>query len=359
MSTKNGTNNTLTAILLVWLIALTGATAYIFVKSQEKPSAESLGFYPATITHFTHPESVENISGDSTEAMLQNILNGGDIEVKNEGEQMLIFAKALTTDVYVPTEFEFAGEKVPLHRNDIREAFTRELTANTYLHASTLQILRIFPRMSAQIIPILKEEGVPEDFVYLAVCESALNVLAVSPAKAAGLWQFMQGTAKEYNLVVNGNIDERYHIEKSTRAACQYLKKAKEKFGSWTAAAASYNCGTNGFERFRTKQQTNNYYDLLLSEETNRYVFRILAFKQILNNAEKYNFQIEKPYAAEPYTIIKVKGKISNLTDWAKKQGISYKTLKRFNPWLRENTLNVKSTQTTEIKIPVHKELYI
>lgn len=352
-------NNAIIIILAIWCSLLTGALGYIYVKSQEKPTAESLGFYPATITHFTQPDTVENISGHSTEAVLQNILNEGNIHVKNEGEQMLIFAKALTTDIILPTEFDFAGEKVPLHRTDIREAFTRELTANTYLHASTLQILRIFPRMSSQIIPILKEEGVPEDLVYLAVCESALNVLAVSPAKAAGLWQFMAGTAKEYGLVVNNNIDERYHIEKSTRAACQYLKKAKEQFGSWTAAAASYNCGTNGFERFRTRQKTNNYYDLLLAEETNRYVFRILAFKQILNNAEKYNFQIDKPYSAEPYTIVKVKGKINNLTDWAKKQGISYKTLKRFNPWLRENTLNVKANQITEIKIPVHKELYI
>lgn len=264
----------------------------------------------------------------------------------------------VTSDVFMPTKFDLAGENVPLQRLDVQESFKKELIVNTYLHSHTIQILKNAPRVFAIIEPILKANGIPDDFKYLAVIESNLNPLSVSPAGAVGIWQFMKGTAQELGLEVNTEVDERYNIEKSTEAAAKYLKKAYEKFGSWTMAAASYNAGSSMISRQMEIQKENNYYDLLLGEETGRYVFRILALKQIINHPELYNFNVITIYPSEKVKKIKVSGAVKSWADFAHEQEISYKILKRFNPWLRKTELRNPHHKTYEISIPVKTELY-
>lgn len=264
----------------------------------------------------------------------------------------------VTSDVPMPEEMLLAGEKVPLHRLDIQEAFKKELIVNTYLHSHTLQILKNAQRMFSRIEPILKKAGIPDDFKYLAVIESQLNPLAVSPVGATGIWQFMEGTAKELNLEVNQEVDERYHIEKSTEAAANYLKKAYQKFGSWTTAAASYNAGTSMVSKQMDIQKEKSYYDLLLGDETGRYVFRILALKQIMTHPEMYHFEVNEKYPVEETEKVKIKESVPDWADFAQERGITYKTLKRFNPWLRKNNLRNASGKTYEIDVPVKTELY-
>ncbi len=263
-----------------------------------------------------------------------------------------------SSDIHLPEQMSLAGEPVPLDRLDVREALKKELIVNTFLHSHTIQILKNAPRMFALIEPILKANGIPDDFKYLAVIESRLDPLVVSPAGAAGLWQIMKGTAKELGLEVDHEVDERYHIEKSTQAAADYLDKAYRKFGSWTLAAASYNAGTNMITKQMNIQQQKDYYNLLLGEETERYVFRILALKQIMNHPEMYRFKVSNLHPAEETQKIKVDTSIKNWAEFAREQGITYKTLKRFNPWLRKNELHNPHHKTYEIKIPVKKELY-
>lgn len=265
---------------------------------------------------------------------------------------------AIVSDVFMPTKFDLASEAVPLQRLDVQESFKKELIVNTYLHSHTIQILKNSPRIFAIIEPILKKNGIPDDFKYLAVIESNLNPLAVSPAGAVGVWQFMKGTAQELGLEVNTEIDERYNIEKSTEAAAKYLQKAYERFGSWTMAAASYNAGNSMISRQMEIQKENNYYDLLLGEETGRYVFRILALKQIINHPELYNFNVQTIYPSEKVKKIKVTGAVKSWADFAHEQGISYKILKRFNPWLRKTELRNLHHKTYEISIPAKTELY-
>lgn len=263
-----------------------------------------------------------------------------------------------SSDVHLPESISFAGEEVPLRRIDVTEALKKELIVNSYLHSHTIQALKNSPRVFSIIEPILKEAGVPDDFKYLAVIESNLNPLAVSPAGAVGVWQFMENTAKENGLEVNQEVDERYNIEKSTRAAAEYLKNAYNKFGSWTTAAASYNAGTSMILRQMDIQKEKNYYDLLLGEETGRYVFRILALKQILTNPQMYNFDVKEIYPVEETKKIEVKGNVNDWADFAHEHNITYKTLKRFNPWLRKNDLKNIHRKTYEISIPVKTDLY-
>lgn len=263
-----------------------------------------------------------------------------------------------SSDIHLPEQMSLAGEPVPLDRLDVKEALKKELIVNTYLHSHTIQILKNAPRMFALIEPILKANGIPDDFKYLAVIESRLDPLVVSPAGAAGLWQIMKGTAKELGLEVDTEVDERYHIEKSTQAAADYLNKAYRKFGSWTLAAASYNAGTNMITKQMNIQQQKDYYNLLLGEETERYVFRILALKQIMNHPGMYHFKVSNLHPAEETQKIKVDTSIKNWAEFAREQGITYKTLKRFNPWLRKNELHNPHHKTYEIKIPIKKELY-
>jgi len=254
----------------------------------------------------------------------------------------------------IPDSVSFAGEAMPLNRFDVKEALDRELLSNTYFHSQTIRYMKLAPRYFSIIEPILKEKGIHEDFKYLAVAESGLNPRAVSPAQAVGFWQFLSGTARDYGLEVNNEIDERYHIEKATYAACDYLHNSYEKFGSWALVAASYNRGVTGIRRQLERQKTNDYYDLLITTETARYVYRIVALKLIMENPERYNFTIseEDKYPIIPTKEIEITGSVADFADYAKEHGISYKLLKDFNPWLRETKLTNSRKRKYVVKIP-------
>jgi hypothetical protein len=258
------------------------------------------------------------------------------------------------TERYYPSVMDFAGEKTPLELPDVKERFDRELIVNANLHGSMILIVKRANREFPIIEPILKKYGVPDDFKYLAVAESAL-VNATSSAGAKGVWQFMPATAKERGMEVTDEVDQRYHLIKSTEAACEYLLNAKEKMGSWTLVAASYNGGLTGVNRQITSQGVNNYYDLLLTEETYRYVFRILALKEIMQNPVLYGFTFRKDelYTGIPTRKVEVDSSILDLAAFAKQEGINYKILKIHNPWLRDKKLTVASGKKYEIEIPL------
>ncbi|MFE3869127.1 lytic transglycosylase domain-containing protein [Flavobacterium sp. LS2P90] len=255
---------------------------------------------------------------------------------------------------YLPVKLDFAGEETPLKIADVKERLDRELLININSHASTILNIKRANRAFPIIEPILKKNGIPDDFKYLAVIESGL-VNAVSPAGARGVWQFMPDTAKERGMEVNDNVDERYHLEKSTEAACRYFLSAKAKFGSWTLAAASYNGGMTGVNKQIDIQKVSNYYDLLLTEETSRYVFRILALKEIMKNPAKYEFNIlpGDMYEILPTKKIEIDSSITDLAKFAKGQGINYKILKIHNPWLRETKLINVTGKKYQIEIPL------
>ena len=253
----------------------------------------------------------------------------------------------------LPETLDFAGEPVPLDNPDIRERLDRELLVNTYWQSNGLLLIKRAAKYFPIIEPILEEEGLPDDFKYLAVIESGLTQ-AVSPARATGFWQILRSTGRELGLEVNDNVDERYNIELSTRAACKYLKNSKENLGSWTLAAAGYNAGNAGMSRRLDQQNVNGYYDLLLGEETGRYVFRILALKQILADPERYgfNFKEEHLYDKVPSYKVKVDTVVTDFVQFAEHFGINYKILKLHNPWLREDHLNNASRKEYQIEIP-------
>jgi membrane-bound lytic murein transglycosylase D len=255
---------------------------------------------------------------------------------------------------YFPVDIDFAGEKTPLKISDVYERLDRELIVNVNWHSSTILVIKRANRAFPIIEPILKKNGIPDDFKYLAVIESGL-VNAVSSAGARGVWQFMPETAKERGLEVNDIVDERYDLEKSTQAACSYFLSAKAKFGSWTLAAASYNGGMAGVNRQMEIQKESNYYDLLLTEETSRYVFRILALKEIMKNPNKFGFSLgkEELYSNLPTKKIEVDSSVSDLADFAKAQGINYKILKIHNPWLRDKKLDNTNGKKYTIEIPL------
>jgi hypothetical protein len=257
--------------------------------------------------------------------------------------------------VEIPDSATFAGDPVPLERFDVKEALDRELIVNSYFHSQTIRLIKLAPRYFTIIEPILKEEGIPDDFKYLAVAESGLDPRAESYAGAIGFWQFLRGTAQDYGLEINGEVDERYNVEKATYAACDYLKDAYEKYGNWTMVAAAYNAGMRGVERQVERQKSTDYYDLLFVEETQRYVFRIIALKLVLENPERYNFIIgdEEKYPIIPTKDVEVSGKVDDFADFAHEQGINYKLLKDFNPWLRQTYLNNSSGKKYTIRVPV------
>ncbi len=257
------------------------------------------------------------------------------------------------TSQYFPQSVDFAGEKAPLQISDVRERFDRELLVNANLHSSTILIIKRANRAFPIIEPILKQYGVPDDFKYLAVIESSLTN-AISPSGAKGIWQFMPETAKEKGMEVNDAVDERYHLQKSTEAACKYLLAAKQKFGNWTLAASSYNGGMTGVNTKILEQQVSDYYDLLLTDETSRYVFRILALKEIMQHPELYGFQVDKTemYESVPSKILEIDSSITNLAVFAKNQGINYKILKIHNPWLRDKKLPNPTKKKYFIEIP-------
>jgi membrane-bound lytic murein transglycosylase D len=254
----------------------------------------------------------------------------------------------------LPTSIDFAGEKTPLQVYDVRERMDRELLVNVNLNSSTILILKRANKFFPIIEPILAKYNVPDDFKYLAVIESSLFINSVSKAGASGLWQFMPQTAREKGMEVSETVDERYHIEKSTEAACKYLLAAKAKFGSWTLAAASYNGGMAGIAKQLEAQQVSDYYDLLLVDETSRYVFRILALKEIMKNPTAYGFNIQPNdlYQKLPTKIIEIDSSISSLATFAKSQGINYKILKYHNPWLRDKKLDNLNGKKYQIEIP-------
>jgi len=253
----------------------------------------------------------------------------------------------------MPSSMEFAGEKVPLHNPDIKERMDRELLVNTYWQSNMFLIIKRAHKFFPQIEPLLKKYGLPDDFKYLAVAESGLDNVK-SNAGASGFWQFMKGTGKEYGLEINAYVDERYNLEISTKVAAEYLLKSKERFGSWTAAAAAYNAGNAGVNNQMEKQGVTDYYDLLLNQETSRYVFRILAFKEILSNPQKYGFNYREKdlYTQVPTNKVMVDTPIEDMAVFAKENGINYKILKIHNPWLRDNYLRNASGKKYYIEIP-------
>lgn len=253
-----------------------------------------------------------------------------------------------------PNQIDFAGEQAPLNVSDVRERLDRELLVNANLDATTLLIIKRANRAFPVIEPILKQYGVPDDFKYLAVIESGL-VNVVSPAGARGVWQFMPDTGKQYGLEINELVDERYHLVKSTEAACKYLLWAKSKFGSWTLAAASYNAGVAGVNKQMTFQGVDSYYDLLLNDETSRYVFRILALKEIMQHPAQYGFGLTpaEMYAQIPTKTVAVTESIPDLSVWAKNQGVNYKIVKIHNPWLRDRKLDVAVGKQYTLEIPL------
>jgi hypothetical protein len=255
--------------------------------------------------------------------------------------------------VPIPNSITFAGEQVPIHLFDIRESLDRELQVNTYWHSQTVLLLKRANRYFPVIEPILKEKGIPDDFKYLAVAESALTQV-VSPSQAVGFWQILEGTGRELKLEINDEVDERYHIEKSTYAACDFLQKSYERYGSWTLAAASYNFGRNGINRQMERQKNDNYYDLVLGEETGRYLFRILAFKLIHENPNAYGFHLmaNELYPPLKYYEVKVDSSITSFAQFATQFATNYKILKLYNPWLRESYLTNSERKSYTIKIP-------
>lgn len=252
------------------------------------------------------------------------------------------------------------GQTFRLDRYDLKERFERELTNICYTHNTTLLTLKRANRFFPILVPILKEEGIPDDFIYLCCIESSLNTRAKSPAGACGLWQFMPETGRQYGLAVTSEIDERYHTEKATRAACKYFKDAYKKFGNWMTVAASYNCGTNGMQRKMNDQQETDPMNLLLAEETSRYMFRLMAYKELFRDPYRYGFVLYSDQLYKPIrtTTISVTTSVANLTDLAKKNGISYYLLKEFNPWLRDNKITNKTGKKYLLDIPVKEDLY-
>jgi len=252
----------------------------------------------------------------------------------------------------LPEELYLAGERVPLEINDVKERMERELLVNTYWQSNGILLIKRANKYFPIIEPLLKKYNLPDDFKFLALTESGFTD-ETSSVGAAGMWHFMRATGKEYGLEINDNVDERYNIKKSTKVAAEYLIHAKENLGSWTLAAAAYNAGNYGISRRLKAQKVNNYYDAKLPNETERYVFRILALKEIISNPAKYGFIFDKEdlYTIEETRTVKVDTVIKNLTLFANNFGMNYKELKIHNPWLRENRLNNRSRRLYDIKV--------
>ncbi len=256
----------------------------------------------------------------------------------------------------MPTNLSFAGERVPTEIPDVYERMDRELLVNTYWQSNALLYIKRANKYFPIIEPILAKNGIPNDFKYLALIESGLTN-ASSPAGAKGVWQILKSTARENGLEVNSNVDERFNLEKATEVACKYFNKAYDKFHSWSLVAASYNAGRSGIIRQLDKQQVTSYYDLLLGEETSRYVFRIIAAKEILSHPKKYGFIFDKQdlYLNRPTYTVEVDSVITNIANFAKRYNLNYKEFKILNPWLRENKLNNASKKKYDIRLPAYE----
>ena len=260
----------------------------------------------------------------------------------------------------VPAMAIFAGDTIRLDRYDLRERMDRELSAFTYMHASTMLTIKRANRYFPVIEPILKAHGLPDDLKYLAIIESNLNPSAKSNAGAVGMWQFLAQTGKQYGLEVNANIDERYHVERETVAACKYLLEAYEKYGNWLTAAASYNAGQGRISSGLRSQGVDSAVDLWLVEETARYMFRLLAAKAVFSNPSAYGFRLKSHQLYPPleYEEVTVTRTIDSLTVFARQHGITYAQLKDANPWLRQSSLANNSRRTYIVKIPTRASMY-
>lgn len=292
--------------------------------------------------------SVPAVSGHGT------VPHGHEDEIV-EGSASPVFQPVVSPPV--PKHVKFAGHNYSFDRTDMYERLDRELSQMAYSHAATMLMLKRANRYFPVIVPILKANGVPEELVYLACIESTLSPTAYSPAKAAGMWQFLATTAKQYGLEVNDFVDERYNVEKATEAAARYLKDSYQKYGNWESAMASYNGGKARISKELESQQADSSFDLYLAEETTRYVYRILAAKVLMENPAKYGFKIhaDQFYTPHEFKTVKVTATIDDLPAWARQQGTTYALLREFNPWLRAKSLPVKEGQTYEIKIPTEK----
>jgi hypothetical protein len=255
--------------------------------------------------------------------------------------------------VEVPGKVTFAGEPMPLDLFDVKESLDRELLSNVYFHSQTIRLIKLANRYFPEIEPVLRKNLVPDDFKYLAVAESGLTQ-AVSPANAVGFWQLLKTTAQEYGLEVDKEVDERYHVGKSTEAACKYLISSYRKYGNWSMTAASYNAGRSGMDEQIGRQKKENYYDLLLNEETARYLYRVVALKLIFENPTAYGFDISENelYPPIPSHRVVVDSTVNDFADFAGEHGTNYKILKFMNPWLRDTRLTVTGGKSYEIVIP-------
>ncbi len=266
-----------------------------------------------------------------------------------------VFEPAISSAPVTPKAFVLFGETVPLHIQDVFERFDRELLVNSNFKTGNLYILKLAARWLPMIEKILADNGIPDDFKYLCIAESALQN-QISRVGATGFWQFMKSTAPGYGLIVNAEIDERYNPEKSTLAATKYLKQAYNRFGNWTAAAASYNCGMGGYASAANLQGTKNYYELYLPSETMAYIFRIMAIKHILENPADFGFVLDKSQLYYPHNVqrIPVKTPIPNLVNFARTQGTDYKTLRILNPWIRSSRISQAYGGKLQLLIPVN-----
>ncbi|MBQ9575601.1 MAG: lytic transglycosylase domain-containing protein [Muribaculaceae bacterium] len=269
-----------------------------------------------------------------------------------------VFSTTASPDI--PTSVTFAGEKISFDRLDMAERLDRELTGIIYGQTTTELCFKRANRYFPALARILKEQGVPLDFLYLAVTESSMDYNAYSSAKAAGMWQLLAGTARDYDLEVTDDVDERYDPEKSTVAACKYLKAAFKKYGHWPTVAASYNAGMGRISGELTKQKVENSFDLYLVQETSRYVFRIIAYKLVMESPKRYGYRFSRKNLWQPvgYTVVEVTGPVASWVDWAKAKGITYAQLREANPWIRSTKLTNAGGKTYKVRIPKHNDLY-
>lgn len=280
----------------------------------------------------------------------------------NDSEKVLDqrpVVSSMTVSPEIPNSVPFCGKMIDITRYNMREGFDRELSSFTYFHSTTMLLIKRANRYFPVIEPILKANGIPDDFKYLAVIESHLDPRVSSPARAVGMWQLLEGTAKQYGCTITPTVDERCHVEKATEAACRYLKAAYDKYGDWAAVASSYNAGMGRISGELVKQDADNTFDLWLVEETARYVYRIMAIKQIFENPYKYGFVLCARDLYKPIECaeVAVSGDVQDLSAFAKEHGITYADLKRFNPWLRDRKL-LTGGKTFKIQIPQEKDLY-
>ena len=279
-------------------------------------------------------------------------------EYSNMGSTAPVFSETASPDI--PASVTFAGEKVSFDRLDMAERLDRELTSVIYGQTTTELCFKRANRYFPALSKILKEQGVPLDFLYLAVTESSMDYNAYSSAKAAGIWQLLAGTARDYGLEVNDEVDERFDPEKSTVAACKYLKAAYKKYGHWPTVAASYNAGMQRLTNELSKQKVDNSFDLYLVQETSRYVFRIIAYKLVMENPKRYGYRLSRQHLYQPvgYTVVDVTGPVASWIDWAKGKGITYAQLREANPWIRSTKLTNAGGKTYKVRVPKQGDLY-